>query len=154
MPLLWWCIFTFLVLFFSRRREKNYICSVIYPRQKNLENLGPYLSAFKKYLFSDIESSLGAAFQGVVSISAPSFCIPMQISDSSLSTSPVLACRALITFDNIFGPWTSNFQLQSTQMGKERQYLLPLNDTETKSYCYYLFLSHWWESDAFCNASV
>lgn len=30
--------------------------------------------------------------------------------------------------------------------GKERQYLLPLNYRETKSYSSYHFLSHWWQT--------
>lgn len=64
------------------------ICSVVYPRQKNLENLGIYLCAFKNVSFQTLKVDWKLLFKKIMESSvsqlSPS-AIPMQITDSSFN---------------------------------------------------------------------
>lgn len=81
---------------------------VIQSEQKYLQNFSFFLHVFFiQCFFSDIKS-LEAAFQKDKE-SAPSSCY--SYAGYWLNINSVFPCRALITFDIIFGPRTTNLQL-------------------------------------------
>lgn len=128
-------------------------CIVIQSEQKNLQNFWFFSHVFFiQCFFSDIKR-LEAAFQKDKE-SAPSSCYSyagywLNINSVSLQSSHYLWHHFLVPEQLICNSRVHRWE--------KRLYLLPLNYTEAKPYCYHFLLVTLMrnkESDAFCNASV